>query len=61
MAKPSHSAQARAEQAFDEGWALVRQHPMFNGITGRLYAWQRTPGGNDPSVPRDGWLVARPA
>lgn len=57
--RSSSHAQARAEQAFDEGWTLVRQHPMFNGITGRLYAWQRTPGGHDPSVPRDGWLVAQ--
>ena len=59
MAKPSHSAQARAEHAFSQGWDMLRRHPMFNGITGRLYAWQRTPGGDEPPVGREGWLVAR--
>ena len=32
MAKPSHNAQAQAEQAFEQGWSLVRCAELGNRI-----------------------------
>lgn len=56
-ARKSHPAKNRADEAFEQGWTMVRQHPMFEGLARRTYVLRDR---SFTQAPAQGWLVAHP-